>query len=334
MSSVIFDLRHIFIRALHPSPFPNAGGPRTAQPPSARFPRTSTSGISPRPRSSRPLPASTIRPPAARQPNSRGPTPPTTSRRLAQLDIPPHQRPRPRPGGPALIISPRETRTSRYPPSKPFSPKTYDSPGASADTHSAAPKPFDDFELHPVLFEPVKERFGPKGKTTAIQTLSLRYFLPSFDEPARALLGAETGSGKTFAYLLPLFSHLKSTDDRGPIPEEAKTLNPRALVLSPTHELTRQSTGMAKTLCHTVKLSVMGMSSTKYGGIGERRGGVDVLFGTGAMTRRMLGLASPQAEVKDEEDARKAYIGVDRLDWVVIDEADVLLGAHRATCEI
>lgn len=214
-----------------------------------------------------------------------------------------------------------------YPSSKPFTPTTYASPDASADTHSASPRRFDEFRLHPLLLAPVHERFGENGKTTAIQTLALRHFLPDFEAPARVLLGAETGSGKTLAYLLPLFSHLKSTDT-GPTPDEGKTLNPRALVLSPTHELTRQSTGMAKTLCHTAKLSVMGMSSTKYGGIGDRRGGVDVLFGTGAMTRRMLGLASPRREVKeDEEDVRTGYVGVDRLEWVVIDEADVLLGA-------
>ena len=141
------------------------------------------------------------------------------------------------------------------------------------------------------------------------------------------------------AYLLPMFSHLKSTDQiREPGWDSGKDLSPRALVLTPTHELSRQSTGMAKMLCHNVKLSVVGMSATKYGGVGDRRGAVDVLFGTGAMTRRMLGLASPRTEVKHEDGERKAYLGVERLEWVVIDEADVLLGSvffftHRSAAE-
>ncbi len=328
IAAAVPALRQIFNRAQHSSPICSAGGPRTVQNPPRRPPRLETGfGPSPSSHPTRSLPASTTR----RAPAiiSRPKTPQTTSRRLAQLDSPPHERLKS--GGPAPVISPRGPRSSPFPLSKPFSPTTYAAPEASADTHSAAPRRFEEFQLHPDLLGPMQERFGVTGKTTAIQTLSLRHFLPSFLGPARVLLGAETGSGKTLAYLLPLFSHLKFTDTRGPSQDEARTLQPRALVLSPTHELTRQSTGMAKALCHVVKLSVMGMSSTKYGGIGDRRGGLDVLCGTGAMTRRMFGLASPRSESKEGEEKRTAYVGVDRLDWVVVDEADVLLGTPHSS---
>jgi len=56
-----------------------------------------------------------------------------------------------------------------------------------------------------------------------------------------------------------------------------------------------------------------------------------VLCGTGAMTRRMFGLASPRSESKEGEEKRTAYVGVDRLDWVVVDEADVLLGTPHSS---
>lgn len=119
---------------------------------------------------------------------------------------------------------------------------------------------------------------------------------------------------------------------------------PRAIVLSPTHELTRQSTAFAKSLCHKVKLKVMGMSETKEGGVGLDRGKMDVLFGTGAMVRRMMGLKRPDPPVdrdrdgkgreglrgvvrEEEEDReRRSYIDVSKVEWLVIDEADVLLG--------
>ena len=342
-------LHEILVRALHFTHLILKGGPRTVQNPPRL--RAKSFGLVPRARTNAVVPASTLRPSPSSSSNPNGAlqsgssnprpstssssrseqTPPTSSRRLARLDTPPHQREKRvgnTIGGPVPVIIPRGSKISPYPQSKPFLPTTYPTPDASADTHSAAPKRFEEFPLHPTLLHPLHERFGTTGKTTAIQTLSLRHFLPSFDSPARVLLGAETGSGKTLAYLLPMFSHLKSTDqERASGWDKGEDLSPRALVLTPTHELSRQSTGMAKMLCHHVKLSVVGMSATKYGGVGDRRGAVDVLFGTGAMTRRMLGLASPRAEVTQEDGERKAYLGVERLDWVVIDEADVLFGA-------
>jgi ATP-dependent RNA helicase MRH4 len=76
------------------------------------------------------------------------------------------------------------------------------------------------------------------------------------------LLASETGSGKSIAYLLPMLQALKISEARrvaeGATPIASKRgLNPRALILAPTHELARQLSLFAKALLHDVKLRVL-----------------------------------------------------------------------------
>ncbi|KAJ7705295.1 hypothetical protein B0H17DRAFT_1326149 [Mycena rosella] len=76
------------------------------------------------------------------------------------------------------------------------------------------------------------------------------------------LLSAETGSGKSVAYLLPVLQALKLSEARRAAEEATpiaskRGLNPRALILLPTHELARQVSGSAKALLHDVKLRVL-----------------------------------------------------------------------------
>lgn len=162
---------------------------------------------------------------------------------------------------------------------------------------------------------------------TPIQALSLQHTVGSAqkplnvrpgqaDQPRQLLLGSSTGSGKTLAYLLPLLHFLKKTD-AGPRSSnadsaEATQIIPRAVVICPTHELTRQLTGVAKALSHGAKLSVRGMSSTSSGM--TRFGHVDVLLGTSRAISKGL---------------EKDWIAKQQVEWVVIDEADVLLGKWR-----
>jgi len=74
---------------------------------------------------------------------------------------------------------------------------------------------------------------------------------------------SETGSGKSIAYLLPLSQHLKQAElaDKDlppPVPQRhQRLLNPRGIILAPTHELSRQLSGFAKSLLHEVKLRVL-----------------------------------------------------------------------------
>ncbi|ODN83979.1 hypothetical protein L202_00016 [Cryptococcus amylolentus CBS 6039] len=219
----------------------------------------------------------------------------------------------------------------------------YPTPPRLSTAEQAAPAPFRDFALEEGLIQSLEELYGPEGKTSPIETISFKHFTkPSLSSAPpgsqRVILGAETGSGKTMSYLIPLFHHLKSTDT-GPSndPSLDEALLPRALVLSPTHELTRQSTQFAKLLSHHTKLSVSGLSSTTSGRL-DRRGVVDVLLGTLGSVRRGFGMRQQTKEQKEREDVirgktiwpddevREGLLKSEKVEWVVIDEADVLLG--------
>ncbi|KAI0353213.1 P-loop containing nucleoside triphosphate hydrolase protein [Trametes cingulata] len=132
------------------------------------------------------------------------------------------------------------------------------------------PEEFTSPPLMEGLLKSVHEVLGPDAAPTPIQALSLKYLvrLESAAPEERAqyrqfLLASETGSGKSMAYLLPVLQDLKlaelintprRTDDPS-VPRRA--MNPRALVLAPTHELARQLSGFAKELLHNVKLRVV-----------------------------------------------------------------------------
>ncbi len=71
----------------------------------------------------------------------------------------------------------------------------------------------------------------------------------------RSVVGvAETGGGKTLAYVLPVLHALKSLEDRG----EAVTVDakPRAIVVVPTRELGEQVTKVFKRFTHSTRLRV------------------------------------------------------------------------------
>ncbi|KAJ7472238.1 P-loop containing nucleoside triphosphate hydrolase protein [Mycena galericulata] len=126
---------------------------------------------------------------------------------------------------------------------------------------------------------------GPTAVPTPIQALSLKWVVdpwtagqenvpqPESEDAAVSteiredaykeyLLASETGSGKSIAYLLPVLQALKvseawrSADNATPIASK-RGLNPRALILAPTHELARQLSGFAKALLHDMKLRVV-----------------------------------------------------------------------------
>ncbi|WWD08274.1 hypothetical protein V865_006385 [Kwoniella europaea PYCC6329] len=349
-------LRSILIRALHATSTSQAGGPRTAQP--GRPSRGSSFKQSTNKTSFGVKPSFGQKPAFGKKPsfdgqsrypafrsNDAGKIHPTSSRRLASFDEPrkPHRSSR---HSTAAEEDASESIPSspRFPKSQPFQPPSYPSTPTLADPTAASPRPFDAFNLSPGLLQSLTSQYAEDGKTTPIQSLSFANILPTSSPTSsqgqRVILGAETGSGKTMSYLVPLFQHLKSTEqDIRESEEDAQHLYPRSIILSPTHELTRQSTRFAKSLTHTTKLSVMGLSNTAAGGVGARRGTVDVLLGTVGSVRRMLGIRKDQDQDQEEneredigsglwkKEERNGLVRSDKLEWVVIDEADVLLGS-------
>ncbi|KAH8091414.1 P-loop containing nucleoside triphosphate hydrolase protein [Cristinia sonorae] len=220
---------------------------------------------------------------------------------------------------------------------------------------------------------------GPSAKPTSIQALSLKHLFsplkPGKDGQLawrQYLLASETGSGKSIAYLLPMLQDLKRSENEPRIESESsprRALNPRGLVLAPTHELSRQLSGFAKSLLHNVKLRVMCASRTNVPSVASRTASaaqmavnfdgkgdgtgefvlsgkeavsrdVDVLVGTPTKVLEMVKgrgwdwekrAKEREEEGKGEVTPRRKWTigepeaGLANVEWVVIDEADVLL---------
>ncbi|CDF34367.1 unnamed protein product [Chondrus crispus] len=153
---------------------------------------------------------------------------------------------------------------------------------------------------------------------TSIQLLSL----PPLLSRKHVLLAAETGAGKTLAYLAPLLSHLKRAEQApqttaGSIQVAPPCMRPTVLVLVPTRELAVQVLRVAKTLAHVAKFrarAAMGGSQRVALKRALREAPVDVLVGTpGAVNnlidQKLIYLSKVQAVVVDEADALLAEKG-------------------------
>ncbi|MBU2693620.1 DEAD/DEAH box helicase [Pimelobacter sp. 30-1] len=121
----------------------------------------------------------------------------------------------------------------------------------------------------------------------------------------RDVLGrGRTGSGKTYAFGLPLVARLAADGRRRPAPKR-----PRALVLAPTRELASQIAATITPLAKAVGLS----TTTVFGGVGQGpqvnalRNGVDILIACPGRLEDLIGqghcsLADVQVTVLDEAD--------------------------------
>ncbi|MDQ2069649.1 ATP-dependent RNA helicase RhlB [Natronospira bacteriovora] len=158
---------------------------------------------------------------------------------------------------------------------------------------------FDSLELA----EPLRQALNEAGYThcTPIQEKTLPLALQGRDVAGQA----QTGTGKTAAFLLALFHRLLTR----PAAEDRRPNQPRALVLAPTRELAVQIHKDAEQLGkHTgLKLGLV------YGGAGyeqqrqQLEDGVDVLIGTPGrlidyFKQRVFDLRAAQVAVLDEAD--------------------------------
>ena len=155
---------------------------------------------------------------------------------------------------------------------------------------------FSTLPLHPNLHRAIKEMGFVRP--TPIQAEAIPPALAGKD----VLACAQTGSGKTAAFLLPVL-HALIDKPRG---------TTRALVLAPTRELAAQILGDLQDLA--VHTPVTG--AAVYGGVGHGpqehafRSGVDVIIATPG---RLL------------DHLRSPYAKLDRLEYLVLDEADRML---------
>jgi superfamily II DNA/RNA helicase len=157
---------------------------------------------------------------------------------------------------------------------------------------------FNDFALRPEIIQAVED--AGYRTPTPIQEQAIPVILAGHD-----LLGiAQTGTGKTAAFVLPMIERLASG--------KAKARMPRSLILSPTRELATQSANYFETYGKHLNLSM----ALLIGGVGMdeqwRRldRGVDVLIATPG---RLL----------DQFERGKVLLG--GITILVIDEADRML---------
>ncbi len=154
-----------------------------------------------------------------------------------------------------------------------------------------------------LLPEPLARGIADAGfeRCTPIQAQSLPRALAGFDVAGQA----QTGTGKTAAFLVALYSHLL----RHPPAADRPVNSPRALILAPTRELAVQIHRDAEILGQYTGLS-LGLA---YGGVDydkQRRqleAGVDVLIGTPGriidyFKQRVFDLRHAQVMVLDEAD--------------------------------
>ncbi|MEW6511368.1 MAG: DEAD/DEAH box helicase [Bacteroidota bacterium] len=140
---------------------------------------------------------------------------------------------------------------------------------------------------------------------TPIQAGILRQTLEGLDATGRA----QTGTGKTAAFLITILAHFL----RHPAPEPRKRGTPRALILAPTRELVLQIEKDAHALSKHTRCKAMavfgGMDYTKQQRM-LREGPIDIVAATPG---RLL------------DYKRKGDINLSKVEVLVIDEADRML---------
>jgi len=159
---------------------------------------------------------------------------------------------------------------------------------------------FSDLGLLPELLRAVAD----KGYDTPspIQLQAIPAVLAGRD----VLAGAQTGTGKTAGFVLPILQRLVAD------PAAADSRAPRALVLTPTRELAAQVAESARNYGKYLKLRI----TQVFGGvninpqIGTLRSGCDILVATPG---RLLDLAQQRA------------VDLSRVQVLVLDEADRML---------
>jgi len=134
------------------------------------------------------------------------------------------------------------------------------------------------------------------------------------------LLAAETGTGKTLAYLAPLLNKLKREEEWGHknsrhprnIFERQCPAMPRAIILCPTSELTEQIYRILKKLCHDVRFSVAAFLP-RYS---------DRIIRQSFLSREIDILVSSPARLLDF--IQKGELKTHHVSYLIVDEADSL----------
>ena len=159
-------------------------------------------------------------------------------------------------------------------------------------------------DIFSALIEPIRRAVAEEGYTTPtpIQQQAIPHLLEGRD-----LLGcAQTGTGKTAAFTLPLLQELTQTE------RTSAPGRPRALILTPTRELAAQIGDSIQTYGRYLKVK----HTTIFGGVGQHpqvrslQRGVDVVVATPG---RLMDLME------------QGFLHLDKVELFILDEADRML---------
>jgi superfamily II DNA/RNA helicase len=160
-------------------------------------------------------------------------------------------------------------------------------------------------DLH--LREDVVDALNSVGlcRPTVTQMLTIPHILKG----RNVLCAAETGSGKTIAYLAPLISQLRREEaEEGVVP---RLRRPRALIVLPSRALASQVLAVAKSLCHVARFRAVGFI----------RGGNNRNIRNSLVNPVDVAITTPDALLKFR---REKQIHLTDLRYLVVDEADTM----------
>lgn len=156
----------------------------------------------------------------------------------------------------------------------------------------------------------IDEDFNPYYKELGIKTPNevQNKIIPKLMKGESFICLAQTGSGKTLSYALPIAEKIKQIEDEEGLSEAASS--PFAVIVAPTKELATQIQGVFKGLSHHVGLRVRAsLGGTKGRGTSLKDKSYEILVAT--PNRLAKGLKSKE-------------ISFHQLKWLVFDEADQL----------
>ncbi|XP_042266967.1 probable ATP-dependent RNA helicase DDX28 [Thunnus albacares] len=171
------------------------------------------------------------------------------------------------------------------------------------DADEKTPVTFDNLRICKELVETLDNINITKPTTVQLQTI------PKVMRGHNILCAAETGSGKTLSYLLPVVHKLQAEKASDMYGESAKI---RTVVLVPSRELAEQVAAVSRTVC-----APFGLQTSTVGG-GRGVGHIKMVFKRGSPD---ILVATPGALVKA---LRRRCLDLSELRFLVVDEADTM----------
>ncbi|MBY0415474.1 MAG: DEAD/DEAH box helicase, partial [Bdellovibrionales bacterium] len=167
---------------------------------------------------------------------------------------------------------------------------------------------FDKILSHPSVLEFLKEQ--KIATPTQIQTL----VIPDFLKGRSVNVIAKTGSGKTYAFALPIFELVKNAEHDRPVSGDPRKefAKPRAVILAPTRELASQLHKVFKSISHNVKLRVRMLAGGETAKSSHllARDTFDILIATPGRLSSAL---------------KRKEVNLKETNYLIMDEADQLL---------